>query len=265
MLVMSGRGALTSPICHVRGAVCLHCQFVPYGTWCAYVAHLSCPGHAMRLHRPFVMFERGAPAPPICHVRGTMCIRPPICHVRARCACTAHLSCPGAMRIRRPFVMSERGAHAPPICHVRDAVRLRVAVGRDAFAQIACARRMIQIRLCKAALTQIAISLAWHAIYACAPRPHKLPISAPRRSRTRPAAAADAGRRRATPRTARLRVCSTRYRFLTAMRPAAAHVPHGIASARVALRPCLSHGASIALFAGCALALRFGCSGGWDM
>ncbi len=118
------------------GAVCLHCQFVPYGTRCAYVAHLSCPG-AVCLHRRFVPYGtwcayvahlscpgRGAHTPPICHVRGAMCIRrpfvmfergapaPPICYVR------------GAMCIRRPFVMFGRGAPAPPICYVRGAMRL---------------------------------------------------------------------------------------------------------------------------------------------
>ena len=168
------------------GAVCLHCQFVPYGTWCAYVAHLSCPG-AVCLHRQFVPYGtwcayvahlscpgRGAHTPPICHVRGAMCIRrpfvmfergapaPPICHVR------------DAMCIRRPFVMFGRGAPAPPICYVRgamrlhrrfvmsgarcactadlscsDAMRLRVEVRRDAFAQISCARRMIQFGYAK--------------------------------------------------------------------------------------------------------------------
>ncbi len=80
------------------GAVCLHCQFVPYGTWCAYVAHLSCPG-AVCLHRRFV-------------TSGTWC------------ASDAHLSCSSALRLHRRFVMS--GARCVSDAHLScsDAVRL---------------------------------------------------------------------------------------------------------------------------------------------
>ncbi len=93
-----GRGVPALPICSVRDVVRLRRPFVMSGTRCASAAHLSCSS-ALRLHRRFVMSG-------------------------ARCASDAHLSCSGTVRLHRPFVMFGRGAHTSPICHVRDAVRI---------------------------------------------------------------------------------------------------------------------------------------------
>ena len=88
-----GRGVPALPICSVRDAVRIHRRFVTSGTWCAYVAHLSCPG-------------RGVPALPICSVRGVVRLHRRFVTSWTRCTYVAHLSCLDAVRMHRQFVMS---------------------------------------------------------------------------------------------------------------------------------------------------------------
>ena len=134
----SGRGALTSPICHVQDAMCIRRPFATSGARCASAAHLSCSS-AVRLHRRFV--TSGARCASAAHLSCSGAVR---LHRRfvtsgARCACTANLSCPG------------RVAPAPPICHVRGALRLhrrfvmsgtRCACAHRGWARCICANCM---------------------------------------------------------------------------------------------------------------------------
>ena len=226
--------------CHVRDAVRLRRPFVMSGARCACTANLFRTG-------------RGALAPPICHVRDAVRLHRRFVTSWTRCTYVAHLSCLDAVRLHRQFVMSGT----------------RCACARRGWAECICANCMCPAHdsnsvMQSRAHTDRNLMGVTHDIrmrlMRAVPAQAAYISTAPQQNQAR-----RRSRRRTTPRTARLRVCPTRCRFLTAMRPAAAHVPHGIAAARVALRPCLSHGASIALFAGCALALRFGCGGGWDM